>query len=51
MEQIRSWLSIQLIDLGIRLCPYPEMQEYLKQGFILAIDSYLEKEEEDDEGK
>ena len=47
MEQIRTWLSVNLIDLGIRICPYPEMQEYLKQGLCIAIEKALEDDEDE----
>lgn len=39
MYQFREWLSIQFINLGVALCPYPEMRYYL----IGCINDYLSK--------
>lgn len=46
-NQIREWLSIELINLGIKVCPYPEMQDYIRSGIGLAVESYLEEDVND----
>lgn len=49
IEQIREWLSIELISLGIKLIPYEEMRELVKAGVTLGIESYLQEDADDSE--
>jgi len=45
IENIRAWLSIQMIWIGINLCPYPEMRELLKRSINMQIEEYLDESE------
>ena len=42
IEQFRSWLSIELIDLAIKVCPYEEMRELLRDSISNAVDRYFD---------
>lgn len=44
INEIRSWLSINFIALGVKLCPFEEMREYLRSGLNLGIESYFSKD-------
>lgn len=45
---IREWLSINLIALGLRMCPFPEMEELLRRGLNLGIESYFNRNNKDE---
>lgn len=48
IESIRAYLSIQLIAWGLKLCPFPELNSYLRQGFAQGMDSYFNGKDYED---
>lgn len=43
VEEIRAWLSIQFISIGISICPYEEMRYLLRKTISENIDEYLDE--------
>lgn len=46
MLQFREWLSIQLIDLGLMVCPYEEIRMATRVGISIGMDLYLKDADE-----
>jgi len=46
MTRIREWLSIQLIDLGLWVMPYDDLESLIRMSVSAGVDAYLESREE-----
>jgi hypothetical protein len=44
INNFREWLSIELFNLAIKICPYEEMREILKASITVAVGYVLEEE-------
>lgn len=42
IEKFRSWLSIELMSLAIKTCPYAEMRDLLRESISEAVDRYFD---------
>lgn len=41
LTELRMWLSVQLFDLAITVCPFEEMREMFRDSLLRTINDVL----------